>query len=274
MRNDSFIVATHLRRFIFYIVAGLMSLAINAHASTIHLLQANLYSWFTMDKRKATPPIVGMTTYINAHDFDFITTQENDYLLTDSEYKLNKNYKLAGQREDASIFYDSSRWIMVENTWKKIAISSDGGGSRVAVFAQFQNMENGNMLTVGTSHFCVAWGGHSDCKGGQMVAHQQDTKSIAEFLEQYSPNSPTLVTGDFNNLDDNLKQTQLIESIFGNYGLNAVKKEGNFIGPTFGSSIIDFVYFRRLQHQEPSLYTSAKGNPSDHAAIDVTFTTI
>ena len=244
-----------------------------ASATMVHLLQANLFSWSTMDKKKNPPPIVQMTSYINAHNFDFINTQENDYSLLDSIYKLDKKYKSAGNITGAAIFYDSTRWSMVENSRKTIPMTSDGGGARVAVFSQFKNLKSGETVAIATTHLCVAWGGHSDCVGGQVTAHNNDARTIGEYLENYSSSSkiPTFVTGDFNSLHDNLNQAQIIESTLVNYGLAAVKSKGTFIGPTFGNSVIDFVYSRQAILQSAVLFTSAQGNPSDHAAIDVLF---
>lgn len=240
----------------------------------VHILQANLFSWSTMDKKKNPPPITRMTSYINVHNFDFITTQENDYSLMDSIYKLDSKYTLAGNKEDASIFYDRSRWAMVKNA-QTIPMVSDGGGQRLAVFSQFKNLKSGEVVAIATTHLCIAWGGHADCVGGQMTAHNQDARTISEFLENYSAAAkiPTFVTGDFNNLQDNLNQAQIMESTFVNYGLVAVKEQGTFIGPTFGNSVIDFVYFRQATLKNALLYTQAQGNPSDHAAIDTTFQT-
>ncbi|STY31034.1 Uncharacterized protein conserved in bacteria [Legionella wadsworthii] len=246
---------------------------VHAHATIVHVLQANLYSWNTMDKSKNPPPIIRMSAYINEHNFDFITTQENDYLLTESIYKLNAKYKLAGIREDASIFYDSSRWSVVKNSQKTIPMTSDGGGKRLAVFSKFKNLKSGEVLAIGTTHLCIAWGGHADCTGGQVKAHSEDVLKISKFIEEYSSQTriPTFVTGDFNNLQDNLNQAQILEATFVNYGLAAVKLNGTFLGPTFGNSIIDFIYFKDAMLNTAFLYTQSQGNPSDHSAIDATF---
>jgi endonuclease/exonuclease/phosphatase family metal-dependent hydrolase len=243
------------------------------NATAVHILQANLYSWSTMDTKKNPPPIVRMTNYINEHNFDFIATQENDYSLLDGIYKLDKKYKLAGNREDATIFYDSSRWAIVENRQKKIAMTPDGGGQRAAVFSQFKNLKTGEIIALATTHLCIAWGGHADCTGGQIAAHSKDARTISEFLENYSASEkiPTFVTGDFNTMQDNLNQAQILESTFVNYGLAAIKSNGTFIGPTFGNAVIDFVYFRKASLKNAVLYTQAQGNPSDHSAIDSTF---
>ncbi len=254
-------------------VLSLILFTTKVSATMVHILQANLYSWSTMDPKKNPPPIVKLSTYINDHHFDFITTQENDYPLTDSIYKLNQKYKLAGNREDASIFYDSSQWAMVDNSRKTIPMTADGGGSRVAVLSQFRNLKSGELVAIATTHLCIAWGGHPDCVGGQVSAHSKDARSLSEFLENYSrvAKIPTIVSGDFNNLQDNLNQAQIMEATFVNYGLSAVKSNGTFIGPTFGTSVIDFVYFRQATLQNAVLYSQAQGNPSDHAAIDVSF---
>jgi endonuclease/exonuclease/phosphatase family metal-dependent hydrolase len=246
---------------------------VNVNATEIRILQANLFSWSTMDKKKNPPPINRMTSYINKHDFDFLATQENDYSLMDSIYKLSEKYKIAGAREDASIFFDSSRWAMVQNSQKTIPMTSDGGGKRVAAFSQFKNLKTGEIIAIGSTHLCIAWGGHADCAGGQVAAHNNDARKISEFLEDYSrrDNIPTFVTGDFNNIHDNLNQAQIIEATFVNYGLSAVKSNGTFIGPTFGTSVIDFVYYRQATLKNASLYTQAQGNPSDHSAIDTTY---
>ncbi|KTC93908.1 endonuclease/exonuclease/phosphatase family protein [Legionella cincinnatiensis] len=260
-------------QFVISIVLSSILIATKVNATVVRILQANLFSWSTMDKKKNPPPIVRMTSYINEHNFDFITTQENDYLLTDSVYKLDQKYKIAGIREDASIFYDSSRWARVENSQKTIPMTADGGGRRLAVFSQFKNLKSGEIVALGTTHLCVAWGGHADCIGGQVAAHNNDARAISEFIEEYSAHVkiPVFVTGDFNNLQDNLNQAQIIESTFVNYGLSAVKSHGNFIGPTFGNAVIDFVYFRQATLKNASLYTQTQGNPSDHSAIDTTF---
>jgi hypothetical protein len=253
---------------LFFILVGIAKV----NATSVHLLQANLYSWFTMDKKKNPPPILRMTSYINEHNFDFITTQENDYPLMDALYKLNPKYKLAGNREDASIFYDSSQWEFIPNSWKKIPVTADGGGQRVAVFSQFKNLKSAQIIAIANTHMCIAWGGHADCVGGQVRAHNNDARTIGDFLESYTNSQiPTFVTGDFNNMHDNLNQAQIIEATFVNYGLNAIKSLGSFIGPTYGNAVIDFVYFRKAELKKGILYTPAQGNPSDHAAIDGTF---
>ena len=260
-------------QFALYIMLVSVLIVTKVNATEVHILQANLFSWSTMDKKKNPPPIVLMTAYINEHNFDFIATQENDYSLMDSVYKLNQKYKMAGTREDASIFYDSSRWAMVENSQKMIPMTADGGGKRVAVFSQFKNLKSGDIIALGTTHLCIAWGGHADCVGGQVAAHNNDVRTMSEFLEEYSAraNIPTFVTGDFNNIQDNLNQAQIMESTFVNYGLAAVKSNGTFIGPTFGNAVIDFVYYRHATLKNALLYTQAQGNPSDHAAIDTVF---
>lgn len=249
-------------------LSGFLSVA-KINAARVHILQANLFSWSTMDKKKNPPPIIRMTSYINEHNFDFIATQENDYSLTDSIYKLDQKYKIAGSKEDASIFYDSSRWTLVANSRRTLPMTSDGGGPRVAVFSQFKNLKSGEIIALATTHLCIAWGGHADCVGGQVAAHSKDARTISDFLDTYSAQAkiPTFVTGDFNNLQDNLNQAQIIESTFVNYGFSAVKSKGTFIGPTFGDSVIDFVYFRQATLKSALLYTQAQGNPSDHSAI-------
>jgi endonuclease/exonuclease/phosphatase family metal-dependent hydrolase len=248
-------------------------LTFSVHATTVQFLQANLYSWYTMDTKKNPVPIIKMTSYINSNNFDFITTQENDYPLTDALYKLDAKYKLAGNREDASLFYDSSRWAIVDNSRKTISMTSDGGGARVAVFSKFRNLKSGEQIAIGSTHLCIAWGGHADCVGGQVTAHTTDARKIGEYLETYSSTDgiPTFVTGDFNNLQDNLNQAQIIEATLVNYGFAAVKSGGTFIGPTFGGSVIDFVYSRQATLKNAVLYTQSQGNPSDHAAINVTY---
>lgn len=248
-------------------------LTFSVNATNVQLLQANLYSWFTMDTKKNPVPITKMTSYINSNKFDFISTQENDYPLTDAAYKLDTKYKLAGNREDASLFYDSSRWAMVDNSRKTILMTPDGGGARVAVFAKFRNLKSGEQVAIGSTHLCIAWGGHTDCTDGQVTAHNNDARKIGEYLENYSniDNIPTFVSGDFNNLQDNLNQAQIIEATLVNYGFSAIKSEGKFIGPTFGDSVIDFVYSRKATLKNAVLYTQSQGNPSDHAAINVTF---
>ncbi|KTD54659.1 hypothetical protein Lsai_3481 [Legionella sainthelensi] len=267
----------HINKYFWKIVISIVLasilIATKANATAVRILQANLFSWSTMDKNKNPPPIVRMTSYINEQNFDFIATQENDYLLTDRLYKLDQKYKIAGTREDASIFYDSTRWAIVENSQKMIPMTSDGGGRRVAVFSQFKNLKSGEIVALGTTHLCVAWGGHADCIGGQVTAHNNDARAISEFIEEYSARLkiPTFVTGDFNNLQDNLNQAQIMESTFVNYGLVAVKSNGTYIGPTFGNAVIDFVYFCEATLKNASLYKQTQGNPSDHSAIDVTF---
>ncbi|OFA00549.1 endonuclease/exonuclease/phosphatase family protein [Duganella sp. HH101] len=243
-----------------------------AQAGTIRVLQANLFSWSTMDPAKQPPPIVKLSQYVNQHRHDFVTTQENEYRLLDSRYQLSADYKLAGELQDASIFYDSTRWEPAAAPWARIAVSPDGGGERLAVFSQFRNKASGEAVVIATTHLCIAWGGHADCTGGQYAAHVADTQHIGRYLNAYAPAGvPLIVTGDFNNFERNPEQSAAIEQAFAAYGLAAVKAGKEFIGPTFEKSTIDFVFARQLTVQSASLYDAAAGNPSDHAAIDVTF---
>jgi len=243
-----------------------------AHAGTIRVLQANLFSWSAMDPAKQPPPIVKLSQYVNQHRHDFVTTQENQYRLLDSRYQLSADYKLAGELEDASIFYDSTRWEPGGAPWSRIAVSPDGGGERLAVFSQFRNKASGETVVIATTHLCIAWGGHADCTGGQYAAHVADAQNIGRYLKAYAPaDVPLIVTGDFNNFERNPEQSAAIEQALAVHGLAAVKAGKEFIGPTFEKSTIDFVYSRKLTVQSASLYDAAAGNPSDHAAIDVTF---
>lgn len=243
-----------------------------AQAGTIRVLQANLFSWSTMDPAKQPPPIVKLSQYVNQHRHDFVTTQENQYRLLDSRYQLSADYKLAGELEDASIFYDSTRWEPGGAPWSRIAVSPDGGGERLAVFSQFRNKASGETVVIATTHLCIAWGGHADCTGGQYAAHVADAQNIGRHLRAYAPGDvPLIVTGDFNNFDRNPEQSAAIAQALAVHGLAAVKAGKEFIGPTFEQSTIDFVYSRKLTVQSASLYDAAAGNPSDHAAIDVTF---
>lgn len=243
-----------------------------AHAGTIRVLQANLFSWSTMDPAKQPPPIVKLSQYVNQHRHDFVTTQENQYRLLDSRYQLSADYKLAGELEDASIFYDSTRWELGGAPWSRIAVSPDGGGERLAVFSQFRNKASGETVVIATTHLCIAWGGHADCTGGQYAAHVADAQNIGRYLKAYAPGDvPLIVTGDFNNFERNPEQSAAIAQALAVHGLAAVKAGKEFIGPTFEKSTIDFVYSRKLTVQSASLYDAAAGNPSDHAAIDVTF---
>ncbi|WP_199538797.1 MULTISPECIES: endonuclease/exonuclease/phosphatase family protein [unclassified Duganella] len=243
-----------------------------AQAGTIRVLQANLFSWSAMDPAKQPPPIVKLSQYVNQQRHDFVTTQENEYRLTDDRYQLSPDYKLAGELQDASIFYDSTRWEPGGAPWSRIAVSADGGGERLAVFSQFRNKASGETVVIATTHLCIAWGGHADCNGGQYAAHVADSRSIGRYLSTYAAGDvPLIVTGDFNNFERNAEQSAAIEQAFAAHGLAAVKAGKDFIGPTFEASTIDFVYSRKLVVQSASLYGAAAGNPSDHAAIDVTF---
>lgn len=243
-----------------------------AHAGTIRVLQANLFSWSTMDPAKQPPPIVKLSQYVNQHRHDFVTTQENQYLLLEGRYQLSADYKLAGELQDASIFYDSTRWEPGGAPWSSIAVSPDGGGERLAVFSRFRNKASGENVVIATTHLCIAWGGHADCTGGQYAAHVADAQNIGRHLQAYAPAGvPLIVTGDFNNFERNPEQSAAIAQALAVHGLTAVKAGKEFIGPTFEQSTIDFVYARQLTVQSASLYDAAAGNPSDHAAIDVTF---
>ncbi|WP_199744222.1 hypothetical protein [Legionella sp. km772] len=79
-------------KFCLFNVVVMILFTTKANAGLVHLLQANLFSWSTMDPKKNPPPINKFSAYVNQHNFDFITTQENDYALTDSIYKLNSCY--------------------------------------------------------------------------------------------------------------------------------------------------------------------------------------
>lgn len=249
---------------LFFVLA--LTVMTEANATNVHILQANLESWFTMDPKKPNPPMKDMTPYMNNGQFDFITTQENDYPLNVG-YGLSPNYQLAGFRQDASIFYDATRWTPVNNSFKTIAMTADGGGGRVFAYSQFKNLK-GEVVTIATTHLCIDWG-KGDCIGGQINAHKTDANTIGTTLQPFA--GPVFFTGDLNSLADSTNQGLSIESILAKYNLQAVKSNGTFIGPTFQSSIIDFIYSRNATLQKAYLYSRAQGNQSDHSAIDATF---
>jgi hypothetical protein len=243
--------------------------------TTIRVLEANVFASHTMNGAISPPPVVRLTARINSERYDFVTTQDNEQsLLTDPVYQLSPDYEMVGSPSAPAILYDATRWSLAPGGWRSVPMTSDAG-PRVAVLARFRSNATGQEVTVGTTQLCVAFAtssGYASCIGDELRAHVADAQTLGDAATSLGQaGSPVIVTGELNNFANSAVQAQAMEQKLQAFGLEAVKTNGAFLGPTFAGLTTNFVYSKNATVKAASLYTAAEGNPSDHAALDVTF---
>lgn len=265
-----------------------------AHAS-VRIFDLNTQSWLTMRNECRQQPIptshecIGaITQRINQEDnIDFITTQENDHGSLTNGFGLDPKYVLAGNEEDSMIFYDSSRWSLMD--FKTIdlipdALLNGGKGVRRLVMAYVVNNVTSQAMVIASTHLCVNWSNSAGCDyQNQMIpstfpyqmkgdipsakAHQYDAYTIVKALANFHQGAPTIVTGDFNTQFPlgSIPGTDadVLPEVFnaGNYQLSFKKLPWDFI---FHNDKLTVV-------KTSSIAAKTQGNPSDHPSLDVTF---
>jgi hypothetical protein len=279
-------------------VLGLITLTCFSavHATDITVYDQNLKAWYTTNSPHEPSPyyrsdacgdlspfcIINTTQAMNKSSADFITTQENDHILSDNaEYGLDSKYAHASNSSgqyDGSVFYDTMKWTQQDA--QETPLTPDGGGTpgdyngwRFLEAYYFQNIQDPTIgIVIASTHLCVAWGGGATCEGGEKQGHDNDAQTMAAALNNFHSGSPVILGGDFNTTADNNAQNTDIESIMNGNSFKAVKDEsGNFVGPTWGASdTYDFVYYNGyLTLKTPG----ERADPyySDHAGIITTF---
>ncbi len=262
----------------------------------VRVFDINTQSWHTMsDACNSHPnqhPCIGIITQqINAlGNVDFITTQENNAgggLAND--WGLDPKYKLAGSQEDAMIFYDSSKWK--PHDFKTVPMTPDalhggGAGPRNLTLSYFTNNKFGQDIVIATTHLCVDWDKSSGCKFNAVsppplpspqhyiginpnaMAHEYDAYKITEALKQYHPGSPVVITGDFNTkypLDggESGSDADVLPKFF----------EACSYSESYKQLPYDFLFHNdQLAVLSRSDIPQGANNPSDHPALDVTYT--
>jgi endonuclease/exonuclease/phosphatase family metal-dependent hydrolase len=111
---------------------------------------------------------------------------------------LPASYKLvAPPRAGVSAIYDSARWQLDDHGFTRLAENDDGWGERVALWAQFADLETGGRLLLYATHWCVPNRSPDDACDDARQTDYADAL-LRHMREGTRAGLPVLFTGDLN----------------------------------------------------------------------------
>lgn len=185
---------------------------------------------------------------INSEGVEFIALQQTivdtnsgaypdiSSTLTGGQWRgiFNSNHKIKDDFDEASIYYDSSKWELNSSTtlggyWK------DDNDVRPYVMAYFKNKASDEQLLFASTHFPHVLHGHEPSVNWNITQFISDIKKVTNLSDAELGNLKVIIAGDMNEIGQNHSFNDLpkLSNLFGQFSmvpifLNTCCKNDNY----------------------------------------------
>lgn len=195
---------------------------------------------------------------------DFVTLNEISPS-TNTNYAEYKSYKEVHPKSETTedgalrILWNSDKWKKVDGGIEKIhkleEVRNSAKKDRYALWAVFQNTNNGGLISVIATHFNVR--GTFSPNHGRAKSQSENLKTITDTL---LAKGPVLIGGDFNFQHYAATEPYSPATILGKSGLKSVFKKGE------GTAVDWIFYSNQLKNTKKKVYPTDR-SLSDHPYV-------